>query len=320
MPVVAIPARQQPIVESVSLVGTITANEEVEIKAETDGIVEEILFEEGALVQKDQPLIRLDETKLQAELTDAESRLKLAQTSFARSQPLFSEKLISQQEFDQAASTFEVAKATVELRKRQLRDARVNAPFKGRTGARSISPGQVITRNTPITWLVDLDPVKVEMNMPERFLGQTSVGQKIRFEVTAYPGETFEGEVYFVTPRLDLITRTALVKTRIPNPDSRLMAGMVANLQLNLKTRDNALVIPEAAIIHNGDATLVFVVTPNQTTRLQPVTLGQHLPRFVEITSGLQTGDLVVVEGHQKIGPGMPVQIAGPEKTAPYQL
>ncbi len=319
MPVVAIPATQQPIVESVSLVGTITANEEVEIKAETDGIVQEILFEEGALVQKDQPLIRLDETELQAELADAESRLKLAQASYARNQQLHSEKLVSQQEFDQAASAFEVAKATVELRKRQLRDAHVNAPFKGRTGARSISPGQVITRNTPITWLVDLDPVKVEMNMPERFLGQTSLGQKVNFEVAAYPGEHFEGEVYFVTPRLDLATRTALVKTRIPNPNGRLKAGMVANVQLSLQTRDNALVIPEAAIIHNGDSTLVFVVNSNQTVRLQSVSLGQHLPRYVEITSGLQPGDLVVVEGHQKIGPGMPVQVAGPEKTAPYQ-
>jgi membrane fusion protein (multidrug efflux system) len=157
------------------------------------------------------------------------------------------------------------------------------------------------------------------MNMPERFLGQTSLGQKVQFEVAAYPGERFEGEVYFVTPRLDLATRTALVKTRIPNPNGQLKAGMVANLELNLKTRSNALVIPEAAIIHNGDTTLVFVVNSNHTVRLQPVTLGQYLPRFVEIVSGLQPGDIVVVEGHQKIGPGMNVQLASPEKTAAYQ-
>lgn len=318
MPVVAVQAQRQAVVESVSLVGTIAANEAIEVQAETDGIVQEVLFEEGSLVAKDQLLLRLDDTKLQAELADAEARLKLYQATFARARQLYGDQLISQQEYDQAASSYEVGKATVELRKRQLRDARVSAPFQGRTGARTVSPGQVITRNTPITWLVDLDPVKVEMNMPERFLSQAQIGQKVEFTVAAYPGETFAGEIYFIAPRLDLATRTALVKTRIPNPDGRLKAGMVANLELSLKIRDHAVVIPEAALISDGDTTLVFVVDSNQTVRLLPVEIGQRLPRRVEITGGLEGGETIVVEGHQKIGPGMTVSLAPPEKAAIY--
>jgi membrane fusion protein (multidrug efflux system) len=318
MPVVAVQAQRQPVVESVSLVGTLAANEEIELKTETDGIVEEILFEEGNLVTKGQLLLRLDETKLQAELADAEARLKLYGATYARSRQLYGDQLISQQEYDQAASAFEVGQATVELRRRQLRDARVSAPFEGFTGARNVSPGQVITRNTPITWLVDLDPVKVEMNMPERFLSQTKLGQTVHFEVTAYPGEKFQGEIYFIAPRLDLTTRTALVKTRIPNPQARLKPGMVANLELSLTIRDSAVVIPEAALINDGDQTSVFLVDSNGTARLQPVQTGQRLPRRIEITQGLQGNEMVIVEGHQKISPGMPVSLAPPEKAAIY--
>ena len=159
MPVVAVAAERRPVVESVSLVGTLAANEEIEVKAETDGLVREVPFQEGQLVESGDLLIRLDDTKLRAELADAEARLKLSKASFARVKQLFEDRLISQQEFDQAASTFEVSQATLALRRRQLEDSTIHAPFRGRTGARNVSPGQVITRNTVITWLVDLDPM-----------------------------------------------------------------------------------------------------------------------------------------------------------------
>jgi membrane fusion protein (multidrug efflux system) len=307
------------VVEAVSLVGNLAANESVEVKAETDGIVQEVLFEEGQEIQKGALLIQLDETKLLAELADAQARLKLSETSFARARQLLQDRLISQQEFDQASSTFAVSQATVELRQRQLRDAKLTAPFTGRTGARAISPGQVITRNTTITWLVDLDPIKVEIDIPERYLGQTREGQKVQFQVTAYPERQFEGEIYFIAPRLDEGTRTARVKTRIANPDGALRAGMVANLELKLVIRESAIVAPEAALMSNGDMTFVYVVGPGDVVQLQPVTVGQRLPRWAEITSGLKGGERVVAEGHQKIGPGMKVTLAPPARAAAYQ-
>lgn len=319
MTVVVVEARKQAVVEAVSLVGNLAANESVEVKAETDGIVQEVLFEEGQEIQKGALLIQLDETKLLAELADAQARLKLSETSFARARQLLQDRLISQQEFDQASSTFAVSQATVELRQRQLRDAKLTAPFTGRTGARAISPGQVITRNTTITWLVDLDPMKVEIDIPERYLGQTREGQKVQFQVTAYPERQFEGEIYFIAPRLDEGTRTARVKTRIANPDGALRAGMVANLELKLVIRESAIVAPEAALMSNGDMTFVYVVGPGDVIQLQPVTVGQRLPRWAEITSGLKGGERVVAEGHQKIGPGMKVTLAPPERAAAYQ-
>jgi membrane fusion protein, multidrug efflux system len=319
MQVVAMAAERRPVTETVSLVGTVTANEEVELKAEVEGGVEEIGFEEGQRVERGQLLVRLEETKLAAELADAEARLKLALADFERARQLLDNRLISQQEYDQAASTYEAGRAAVELRKRLLRDTRVYAPFSGYTGARLVSPGQVISRNTVLTWLVDLDPVKVEMNIPERFLSQVRQGQRIGFEVAAYPGRRFEGEVFFVAPRLDLATRTALVKTRVGNPEGLLKAGMVANVELELKLRDAALLVPEVALISNGDAYFLFVAGEGGQAEFRPVTVGQRLPRWVEIREGIEPGELVVVEGHQKIGPGMPLKLAPPEKSAIYR-
>jgi membrane fusion protein (multidrug efflux system) len=316
--VVAVEAKRQPVVETLFLVGTLAANEMVEIKAEMEGIIEEILFNEGQKVEKGQLLVRLDETKLSATLEEAEANFKLSQANYDRSRQLFLDKLISQQEFDQASAIFEVNRAGLDRKRRELKDARVVAPFSGLTGARNVSPGQVISRNTTLTWLVDLDPMKVEMNVPERFLSQLQVGQSIEFDVTAFPGEKFRGEVYFIAPQLELGTRTALVKTRIANPGYRLKAGMVANLELQLKIREAAVVVPEVALISNGDTSFVFVVDRDQTAQERTVTVGQRLPRWAEIVSGLEGGELVVVEGHQKVGPGMKVVLAPREKAAPY--
>jgi len=316
--VVAVEARRQAIVETVPLVGSIAANEMIEVKAETDGIVSEITFNEGQQVEKGKPLVILDETKFATAVNEAEAQFKLSQTSFDRARQLFHDKLISQQEYDQASATFSVSEAILELRRRQLRDARVNAPFAGTVGARPISPGQVITRDTTLTWLVDLDPVKVEVKVPEKYLGQLKTGQTLEFKVAAFPGESFRGEIYFISPQLDENTRTALVKARIPNPGGQLKGGMFASLDLRLQRRDSAIVIPEPAIINNGDATMVFVVNGSTNAVIRPVTIGMRLAGKAEVLGGLEAGEKVVVEGVQKLRPGAPVRFAPPEAAAPY--
>src|SRR5258705_3425099 len=166
--VVAVEARRQAVAENLSLVGTLTANEMVEIQSEADGAVEQINFKEGEPVEQGRLLIKLDESKLAAAAAEAEANFKLGQADFARSSELLKGKLISQQEFDQIAARFHAREATLELQKRQRKDARIYAPFAGIMGARQVSPGQVIARNTTLTWIVDLDPVKAEFNVPER--------------------------------------------------------------------------------------------------------------------------------------------------------
>jgi membrane fusion protein (multidrug efflux system) len=317
--VVLLEARRQPVTESLTLTGTITPNEMVEIKAETDGIVQEILFAEGERVADSQLLVKLDETKSAAALAEAEAQLKLSQANHDRARQLFQDRLISQQEFDQTSSIFAVNQATVNMKQRDLKDARVNAPFAGVVGARQISPGQVITRTTVLTWLVDLNTVKVEVKVPERYLRQLSLGQPLEFSVAAFPGELFKGEVYFVSPQIDEGTRTALVKARIPNADAKLRGGMFASLDLKLQLREAAIVIPEPALMSSADAFLVFVVGADGKAQMRPVEVGLRMAGRAEVVKGLEVGEKVVVEGTMKLFPGAPVTAAPDEQSAPYQ-
>lgn len=317
--VVVAEAKVQRVVESLSRVADVQADEMIEIKAEAEGIVREILFEEGQKVEKGHVLVRLDQTKFEANLAQIDANFRLAQSNFERSKQLFQDKLISQQEFDQAASTYKAVEASLDFNKRQLQDAVIFAPFDGVMGSRQISPGQLISKNTIVSWLIDSDPVKVEFHIPERFVGQVRVKQQIEVTVEAYPDKRFRGEVFFVSPYVDPINRTALVKAEIPNPDLQLKPGMFANLDLTLTVRESATVIPEAAItqVLTNEQAMVFAVV-NGNAEMRKIKTGVRLVGAIEVREGLQPGEKVVVEGLQKVIPGAPVRIAAPA-AAPAQ-
>ena len=150
--------------------------------------------------------------------------------------------------------------------------------------------------------------MKVEFSVPERFLGQVAGGQAIEVQLAAYPGEQFHGTVYFIDPRVSLETRTVPVKAHLPNPDGRLRAGMFANLDLVLQVRKRAVVIPESALLLEGNQASVFVVTDGKA-QPRPVSPGVRLAGALEIREGLLAGEVVIIEGTQKLGPGSPVDV-----------
>jgi membrane fusion protein (multidrug efflux system) len=264
----------------------------------------EVMFEEGQPVEKGALLLKLDERKLIASANEAEANFKLSQANFDRARELQKDKLISQQEFDQASAMFQMTQAGLELKRQQLRDTKIYAPFDGIVSVRQVSPGQVIARNATLTYLIDLDPVKVEFNVPERFLSRVDVKQDIEITVAAYPGRKFRGKVFFVSPYIDPGTRTALVKAEIANPKHELKPGMFANLDLSLTLREQALVIPESAIVPSGERVSVFVIDDQQTAQVRPVKVGVRLENAVEILEGLKAGEKVIAEGVQKVRPG----------------
>ena len=310
-------AVRQPVEEKLSLVATILANESVELRSEMDGIIQEIRFTEGQPVEAGAVLVKLDQAKLAASTAQAEANYKLAESNRERAEQMFANKTISQQEFDSASASFEANKATLELMRQQLKDSTIKAPFGGIMGSREVSPGDVVGRTTKLSSLVDIDPVKVEFRVPERFLGQLKEGQSIQFGVPAYPGEVFKGEVYFIDPQVETATRTVQVKAMHANVDHRLRPGMFGNLELILSIKAEAVVIPETAIMSSGDRTSVFLVDAENKAELRPVTVGVRMAGQVEIAEGLQGGENVVTEGIQKLNPGMPVHITNAKADEP---
>ncbi len=322
--VVAVKAVREAVSEQLRVIGTVLANETVDLQAEADGRVTAIHFEEGQRVEAGQLLVELDSTEVEARITEAEASARWAQSKWERANGLLQNKTMSQQEADEAKAQLDMASARVAQMNKHLRDMKIKAPFGGVIGARQISPGQVISRMNPgrglqtIATINDVDPVKVEGNVPERFLALATVGAKIQLTIAAFPNEKFEGVLYFVAPQIDPVNRTAVVKAKVANTDLRLKPGMFASADLSLRVKDDAIVIPEAALMPRGDTFAVIIVAADMTAEMRPVKPGIRMTGRVEIVEGVKEGELVVVEGWQKTRPGGKVTLAPADKSAPY--
>ena len=316
--VVAETVKEERIEEKISLVGSLAADEFVEIKNEIAGVIEKIGFDEGQPVEKGQMLFMIDADKLKASLAQAGANLGLAQTTFDRLSSLIKAGAVSRQEYDQAKSDLEAKQAEQEFIKAQLKETVITAAFGGVMGERKVSLGQFVNQGTTLTYLINQDPLKAEFRVPERFLGQLKEGLAIEVTVAAYPDEEFKGEVYFIDPQVEEQTRTALVKAKLPNPEGKLRRGMFANLNLIVSVRLRALVVPEAALILRGEDVFVFAVDQENKAQMKKVRVGIRLAGKAEIVEGLMEGEHVIVEGYQKIGPGSPVKIKNSSEEKPH--
>jgi len=301
------------VLDEIDLVASLAPNERVELKSEISGVIEEIAFTEGDSARKGQLLIAIDDVKLKARLAEAEADFSVAKTNLDRNRNLRQTNTISEQAYDQSTGEADAAEAHLELRRRELEDARIRAPFDGVIGLRRVSPGQYIQAGQELTTLVSIDPIKADFQVPERYIGVLETGQQIRISVAAYPDKAFHGEVYFISPEVSVSTRNVLVRAYVANADGLLKPGMFGNLSLVVDVKEDAVVVPESAIVVRANRTLVIVVDENNAAQIKMVKPGLRLDGAVEILEGLRGGERVIVEGHQKLGPGSPVNPLGPE-------
>lgn len=303
--VVAAPAKAVDLQDTVRLVGSLEASEEVHLLARMQAEVMEIAFGQGDKVESGDLIARLDDARLQARLAEATARQRLAETNFARTERLRAVNTATDQELDEARGALDQANAAVQVLQDELRDTRILAPFSGRLGERLVSVGQVVQPGERIFTLTRLDPLEVRFEVPERFAGALRPGMTAMLRSSAFPEEDFEAEVVFIAPQAERRTRTLPVRARLENPDERLRPGMFARVELVLEERANALVIPEAAVMQRGDQAMVLKQNEEGRAAMQPVRVGLRLDGRVEIREGLREGDIVVVEGLLKARPGV---------------
>ena len=298
--------------EKLNAVGSLEANEAVDIKSEIDAVVESVGFTEGAAVKKGQSLIQFDAVKWRAQYDVAKVAVENAKQRSDRSERLFKSDSVSQQEYDDAHANLKSAEANLALLDARLKETRIVAPFDGMISERSVSPGAYVKAGDTLVRLVDIDPIKISFGAPERYLPQLKLGQKVEVRVAALKDRIASGEVYFIDPQMDVMTRTVKVKAKTANKDGSLRPGLFANIELTLAVHEDALVIPEEAILAQTGATLVFVIS-NQQAMPRPVKTGLRVPGKVEIVEGLKQGEEVVTAGHQKLFPGVKVSTVTPK-------
>jgi len=312
LPVKAVSVSVGPVTDEITAVGSLRANEAVMLRPEIEGRVSAIHFTEGRMVKAGTLLLSIDPAVYQATFAASNADAQLNQSRYKRAEELFKKKLISQQALDEARANTAMSDAHRAGDQARLVKTELRAPFTGIIGLRWVSPGDYIKAGQDIARIEDIATLKLDFRLPEQYLPRLHSGQIVKARVDAYP-DAFQGEVYAVETALDEQTRSALVRARVLNPETRLRPGMFARVSLALTTRSDALQVPEQAIVPKGGSSLVFRVVQGKVA-VTPVTTGVRQKGMVEITKGLAATDQVITDGQIKLQDGMPVTVMGTGK------
>jgi membrane fusion protein (multidrug efflux system) len=307
-PVEAARVKIGPVAHTISAVGSLRSEESVVVSAEIAGRVKEFLVEEGQKVAKDAPLFLLDATIHEALLDQAEARLELNRSNMERAQALRQRGTGTAVAVDEAAANLRADRTAIAVAQAWLDKMTVFAPFEGVLGLRQVSVGEYVEPGEPIFNLESIDRLKVDFRVPELALAQVAPGQQIEIRSDALPDERFVGTVYAIDPKVDNEGRSILVRARVPNEEGRLRPGLFVRVDLIVERRDNAILVPEQALVPVGDDQFVYRVIDGKAA-MTKVTVGERRAGEAEITEGLTPEDVVIFEGQIKIGDGAPVTV-----------
>lgn len=299
------------IADPLEALGTLRANETVQITAQVSDVIAAIHFEDGQAVKAGQLLVQMSDAEETALLLEAQSLAEEAERQFQRVRSLVDKGTAAQSLLDERRREAETARARVTAVRSRLQDRVITAPFAGIVGLRRVSPGALVAPGDVITTLVDDAELKLDFTVPALYLGSVTRGTVINAYTPAFPDETFTGTVSSTDSVVNPVTRSITVRARIPNLDHRLIPGMLMTLELQRGERQ-ALLIAEESIVPRGDNTFVYVVNPNADSpraEQREVQLGARQPGRVEVISGLTEGEMVIRHGTLKVRPGAPVAI-----------
>lgn len=293
--------------------GTIQANELVELSSESSGLITGIYFEEGREVEEGELLLKINDSELQAQKQRANFRLTLAEQREERQQRLLDRGGISQDDYDATLNEVNVLRSELQLIDAQIEKTEVRALFSGTIGLKYVSNGSYINPDTRIASLQEVDPVKIDFSIPERYIPRVNVGDLINFNVQGVDS-TFVGEVYAIEPRVDTETRTLQIRAISENQNQLLFPGAFANIVLILDEIDDALMLPTISIVPELNAQKVYLVR-NGKVEESTIQTGIRTSEKVQIINGVAHGDTVLTTGLLQVRPGMDVQITDLKKT-----
>ena len=302
--------RRENVEYDLKFTGDITAIQQASIYSKVSGNLDRIYADIGMPVAQGQLLALIDTTELAQQRQQAAATYQNAKLSYDRNKELSEQNLVAKQDVDNSEAAMIVAKANFDGAATRMSYAWITAPFRGTITKRYLDPGANVTSNNSILFnLMDLDQLKVIINILEKDIPRVSIGKEATITVDAFPGEKFTGKITRQSEAVDLSTRTMAVEFDIPNGNHRLKPGMFANVTLGIETHDNALTLPTQTILKDDKGTYVLTVDNDNTATRKAVTLGVEQNGRTEIISGLTGDERIIVTGQQFIKDGSPVTI-----------
>ena len=306
--VVVAPVRLVEFADRIEALGTLSANESVDLTATVTETISAIHFDDGDRVEKDQVLIEMTNREQRAQMEEARSTSNEAYRQYQRIKSLAADGTAAESLLDERKRQWETARARLATIESRLADRLIKAPFAGILGLRDLSVGALVEPGDLITTLDDDRIMKLEFPLSATYLEVLRPGLGVSATSRAFAGRDFTGNVKSVDSRIDPVTRSIRVRALLPNPEYLLKPGMLMHVEL-LKNPRQALIIPEEALQPLGEQQFVFVVTADSTIEKREVRIGGRRPGLVEVVAGLVAGEQVVTHGHMRIRPGGAVTI-----------
>ena len=303
------------LTDDAQAVGSLRSRQGVIVRPEVSGRITQLNFRDGDRVRKGQLLVQLDDQLPLAQVQQANAELSIAQANHKRNQELVAQNFISQRSVDESSANLQVAQAKLSLAQATAARLRILAPFDGMAGIRTVNVGDYLKDGADIVNIEDIAAIFVDFRLPERFQTKVQRGQRAVVDIDALPGRKFTAVVQAIDPLVDANGRSVGIRGCIDNRALQLRPGMFARVTAVFGEREDARVIPEEAIVPQGGRQTVIKLVdgPDGDTKIAQrveVKVGIRRPGRVEITQGLQPGDMVVTAGQQRVQrDGMPVRV-----------
>ena len=294
--------------QRLSLVGSLTANAEIEISSEIQGTVTSVKTELGKQVSKNMVIATIDDRIKKLNVNTAKINLDKKQKDYDRYKNLYAGGTATEQELDNSRVEYENAVIALEQAQKELSDATIVSPSQGIITEKHIEEGTHVNVGSPIVSMVNISKLKVKLNVSESNIYQLNVGDKTEITTSVYPGVIFNGNISFISPKGD-DSHNYPVEIVIANSDEHpLKAGTFVKVEISLPSRGNSLYIPRETLQGSISEAKVYIVKGDKAI-LQPVTIGNSNNDFLEVTTGLQEGDVVIASGFVNLEDGKAIKV-----------
>ncbi len=287
--------------------GTLLANEEVDLKNEVAGRVIKINFIEGTFVKRGSLLVKLYDSDLQSQLKKLQYQEELALKVESRQKALLLINGISQQDYEISQNELNTIKADIEIVKTSISKTEIKAPFDGKIGLKTISEGAFLQANSTIASIHDIDPIKVEFSIPEKFIHQINYESPIQFS-TSTDTILYSAKIYAIEPKIEISNRSLKIRAKTSNSEHKLLPGEFVRVTIPLKTNPSAVLIPSQSLIPELAGKSVYISEQGFAKKIS-VETGMRFDSTVEIMKGISAGDTILTSGMMQVRPKMPLNV-----------
>lgn len=321
LPVSSITAEPTIWRPTINTIGTAHAARGVDLTVEAAGIVQEVLFSSNEQVEDGQLLLRLDDAVQNADLEAAQTQLDQEELGLERTRELQTRGVATSVSLEGAQASFQAAQAQIARVSALVDQRRLKAPFAGTIGLPRVDVGQYVSPGTPVTTLQDIETMRVDFSLPERQLPNLFMGQGLSVRIEGRD-EAFSGSITGIDPRVDASSRLVAVRGMIENPGGEITPGQFVRVEIDLPQEDDVIAIPQTALITSLYGDFVYVVAPDEDdeeilrARQVFVQPGRRSQNLIEISSGIEPGDIVVSTGQNRLSNGAPVSLADGDAAA----